>query len=89
MGHLYIAVYSIIAPPKISPEFFSKEEIYAESDEHAIAQAENIELILDTIENNRLGIAQNLKTARAIILNSVRDQSNKRTIYSTGYTIDE
>ena len=89
MKHLYLAIYSIIAPPEVSPKFFTTEEIYAENDHGAIAKAENIEIALDTIENNRPGTAKNLLTAKAIILNNIRDQENKRTIYTVGYTTNE
>jgi len=89
MGHLYIAVYSMITPPEVSPKFHSTEEIIADSDEQALEKAENIAVALDAIENNRFGAGNKLATAKAIILISIRDQNTRRTTYSTGYTLEE
>lgn len=89
MKHLYIAVYSVIAPPEVTPKFHSTEEILAGSDEQALITAENIALAIDAIENNRLGTGAKLPTTRAILLVSIRDQATRRTIYSIGYTIEE
>lgn len=89
MKHLYIAVYSVIIPPDVSPKFHSTEEILADSDEQALITAENIALTLDAIENNRLGTGAKLPTTRAILLVSIRDQVTRQTIYSIGYTVEE
>lgn len=89
MKHLYIAVYSVIAPPEVTPKFHSTEEIMADSDEQALIMAENIALTLDAIENNRLGTGSKLPTTRAILLVSIRDQVTRQTVYSIGYTVEE
>ncbi len=85
----YIAVYSIIAPPTANLEFFSNEDIDADSDEEAIELAEARELTLNVIANNRPGYGEDKETPRIIMLNSIRNQFNRRTIYATGYTVDE
>lgn len=80
----YIAIYYLLTSVSGGDllELFDKKTFPAENDIAAIEKAKGIKNMLEATEN---AISKNSKAKRIVILQSIRNQYNKRTVYLRGY----
>ena len=84
MNHGYIATYNFVSTGDPNLKFYKTEEFSAPDDETALQRAWVKESVLEALENNRLTSLSH-EPKKTIVLTGVRNQFNKRTVFTVGH----
>lgn len=84
MEYDYIATFNYTETGNPDLQFYKTEEFSAKDDETAIEKAWAKALVMEMLENNKAGSLPS-DPRKTIVLVGVRNQYNKRTVFSAGY----